>query len=144
VLSRVDNIYCTIKGSDWGVATRYPALHPDTNEQLVGIIPLDILNRIDEVHLNAGIIYVKYSNRNIEYAKIYKKMVEDNGITWLSDQNTLRKFLTIYKKEIVIGGMPDSACSKTGNVLRHYRGPSKESKYPEYREILARGQKIQT
>ena len=136
VVDKIDRLYNLVKESDWAVGIRAPTLDPDTGNQLVGIVDHDKIRRIESIHTNAGVIFVRYTEKNLKYVDQYKDLVKNTGIQWMVDQNCLNALLTNNKNEIKIAGMPDEYISKFGTILRHFRGPNKESKYEEYNSIL--------
>ena len=102
----------------------------------MGIVPKNVIDKLDKIHTNAGVIYIKFSPENMEIVDEYKQLVTNEGIEWMVDQNMLNVLLTKNKDKLKIAGMSDEFISKFGSILRHFRGNNKEAKYNEYRDIL--------
>ena len=80
---------------------------------------------------NAGMIYVKNTEKNIEIIEDWEEATLSHGWVWLSAQNELGNTLEKYRDQVVVKTFPkkfDGIDTNLESVIVHMKGPSKKKR----------------
>jgi len=83
------------------------------------------------LRFNAGMIYVKNTNKNVEIVGKWEEETRKHGWVWLSAQNELGNVLEQHKNEVIIKTFPvkfDGIDTNPESVLVHKKGPKHVSR----------------
>ena len=95
---------------------------------------VDFCARVKEdnpLRFNAGMIYVKNTDKNLAIVSEWEKETRKHGWVWLSAQNELGNVLEQHKEDIVIKTLPkkfDGIDTNPETVIVHMKGPSKRKR----------------